>query len=293
MKDFRIALVAQHSRLNHVAENVAASEQWIRKAARRQAQLVVLPELNLTGHGGDASMIRPAEPLPDGPICRRMIELARECRIHVCAGIAEREGPNVYNAQFLVGPDGFIGKQRKVHLSCDEYFHFRHGTAMPVFALPFAAVGMVICFDNHFPEVARCLALQGAEVLLCPHAGRGGFKRALTPSYRRGWVRQHKENWRMLHYSRAVDNRVYVALCNAVGEAAAGIKGVQARHAGGCMVLDPLGQVAGETRAKDIAEEMVIADLSADTLRRPRESVSFNLRARRPEAYGVLTRPTA
>src|SRR6185437_11957107 len=78
----------------------------------------------------------------------------------------------VYNAMVLVGPDGFIGKQRKIHCSRDEAFYYKGGRELPVFDIGLSKLGIVICYDNQFPEIARILALRGAEVILMPHAGR-------------------------------------------------------------------------------------------------------------------------
>ena len=103
---------------------------------------------------------------------RRLERVAAEEKICICAGIAEDDRGIHYNTQFIVGPEGYVGKQRKVHPSQDEYFYFRGGTELPVFDLPFARVGIVICYDNLLPEVPRCLAVAGAELLLSPHAAR-------------------------------------------------------------------------------------------------------------------------
>ena len=86
--------------------------------------------------------------------------------------MSEKERDIVFNTQVLVGPQGYIGKQRKLHLSRDEVFYYKGGREIPVFDIGPCKVGIVICYDNQFPEVARVLALRGAEVILMPHAGR-------------------------------------------------------------------------------------------------------------------------
>ena len=132
MHDFRLALVAHESPLGKKQQNLEALERWVRKARGKGADLVCLPELNITGHGGHRSMIDEAEAVPSGDAVRRLCGLAAEQGVHICAGIAETDAGAVYNTQFIVGPDGFLGKQRKVHLSHDEYFLFRGGTSIPV-----------------------------------------------------------------------------------------------------------------------------------------------------------------
>lgn len=133
MRDFRIALVAQDSPVGVKAQNLARAMEWVRKAKQAGAELVCLPELNITGHAGDSAMVAEAEPVSNGPAVRALLDLAREQSIYICAGIAEDERGIHYNTQFIVGPDGLWGKQRKVHLSADEYFFFRGGTDLPVF----------------------------------------------------------------------------------------------------------------------------------------------------------------
>jgi predicted amidohydrolase len=291
MKDLRLALIQQSSPLGRKEKNLDAAESWARKAAAKDAHLVCFPELNITGHGGDPLMIRGAEAVPDGPAFLRLAELARDLSIFICAGIAEAERGAVYNTQFVVGPGGFVGKQRKVHLSRDEYFYFRAGSTLDVLELPFARVGIAICFDNEIPEVSRTLAVSGAEVLLCPHAARFG-KWPKDAAGRRKAVRDRKNHWKTQHPVRARDNGAYVALCDAVGRSAIGLNGCMANHAGGCMAFGPDGKLIAESRARDIVEEMLVVDLKAESLEKVRCSSCFNLRVRRIEAFAPLTQPT-
>ena len=287
MKDFCLGLIAHASPLGKKQQNLAATEYWVRQAKRKGADLVVLPELSITGHGGHPAMIAEAERVPDGDAVNHITGLAAELGIYICAGIAESEAGAVYNTQFIVGPEGFIGKQRKVHLSHDEYFLFRGGTSVPVFDLPFACVGLVICYDNLLPEMARICAVRGAELILSPHAARfGAWPRGLEG--RRKAVANLKQQWRVIHRCRALENGVYVGLCNTVGRSAGGRHGVQANHAGGCMIVDPGGQVAAESRSRDIVEQMLIRRLQADKLHQVRRQICFNLRTRRSDAFEAL-----
>lgn len=291
MQDLTLALVQQDSPVGRKRENLERTIGWVRQAAQQGAQLVCLPELGLTGHAGDPAMVREAEPVPGGDCVQALLGVARELDIAICAGIAEDDRGIHYNTQFIVAPGGYIGKQRKVHLSGDEYFYFRHGTSLPVFELPFARVGIIICYDNHFPELARCLAVDGAELLLAPHAARfGAWPEDLAA--RQQAVARNKAMWRMLHGCRAYDNGVYVGVCNDAGRSALELTGVEANHAGGCLVVDPTGAVVAESQSLDIAEEMIVVSLEADAVARPRRGKCFNLQTRRPEVYGALTRRT-
>lgn len=291
MRDFKIALVQQCSPVLKKKQNLEHAVQWRRKAGKAGATLVCFPELNITGHAGHAAMVKQAEPVPDGPSVARLCEVARELGLYVCAGIAEDDLGIHYNTQFIVGSDDYLGKQRKAHLSADEYFYCRHGTELPVLNLPFARVGMIICYDNALPEISRCLAVNGAEVILCPHAARFG-KWPKTPADRRKVTRRIKEQWRMVHRCRAYDNGCYAAVFNAAGRSAVGLRGVEANHGGCCMVFDPNGEVAAESRTTDIREEMLIADLEGERVSARRRQTCFNLQTRRPEVFRTLIQPT-
>lgn len=291
MRTFRLALVQHASPVGQKAANLEATIQWTRRAKEQGPALVCFPELGITGHAGHARMVAEAEPVPDGDAVRSLVDLARDLDLFICAGIAEDGRGIHYNTQFIVGPEGYLGKQRKVHLSADEYFFFRGGTKLPVLDLPFARVGIIICYDNNFPEVARCLAVDGAELILAPHAARFGAWPE-DEEGRRQAVRRVKENWRMVHSCRAYDNGVYAAVCNTAGRSALDIEGVEANHAGGCLVVDPKGQVVAESSSEDIAEELLVVELDGDLVAERRRQACFNLQTRRPEVFGALVRPT-
>ena len=198
--------------------------------------------------------------------------------MYICAGIAELDSGIHYNTQFIVGPEGYLGKQRKVHLSRDEYFFFRAGTSLPVFDLPFARVGIAVCYDNEVPEVSRCLAVGGAEVLLCPHAGRFGTWPDNLAGRRRA-VGEQKAHWRLLHACRAYDNGVFIALVNTSGQSAENLPDVEANHAGGCMIFGPDGGLVAESSTDDIADEMIVAALDGNEVSKRRSIETGRRRA--------------
>ncbi|MCC6856987.1 MAG: carbon-nitrogen hydrolase family protein [Bryobacterales bacterium] len=140
----------------------------IREAGRRKADLVVLPE-TLTYFQSGAPMAAAAEPVP-GPSTVYFGELARENNLYIVAGLVEREGHLVYNVAVLIGPDGKVaGKYRKVTLPDGEANGgVTPGRDYPVFSTRFGTLGMMICYDGFFPEVARELTKRGAEVIAWP-----------------------------------------------------------------------------------------------------------------------------
>jgi predicted amidohydrolase len=288
MKTFNLALVQHASPVGKRDANFDATVDWVKKAARKGADLICLPELGITGHAGHASMVHEAEPVPNGPSVNGLAVLAEELGIYICAGIAEDDRGIHYNTQFVVGPDGYWGKQRKIHLSGDEYFFFKGGSAMLVFDLPFVRLGIVICYDNNLPEPSRCLAVKGAELILAPHAARFGNWPA-SPAKRAQSVKGMKAGWTQVHSCRALDNGTYVGVCNTAGRSAIGIKGVEANHAGGCMVFNPMGAVIAESKGRDIKDEMIVVELDSGPVTEARKRKCFNLQTRRPEVFGALT----
>ncbi|HRJ10198.1 MAG TPA: carbon-nitrogen hydrolase family protein [Prosthecobacter sp.] len=140
----------------------------IKEASRQKVDLLVLPE-TLTFYGTGKAMHECAETIP-GPSTDYFCAQAKLHRLHLVAGLVERDGPTIYNTAALIGPDGsLIGKYRKVALPRSEIeAGLTPGRDYPVFDTAFGKVGMMICYDGFFPEVARALAIQGAEVIAWP-----------------------------------------------------------------------------------------------------------------------------
>jgi gluconolactonase len=149
-------------------ENLAQFARLIDEAARQKADVVCLPEgVTVVGNGKKYADV--AEPVP-GPSTQFLGEHARRHRVYVVAGLYERDGRAIYNTSVLLGRDGrLVGKYRKVCLPREEIDGgLTPGKDYPVFDTDFGRVGMMICWDVHFPEVARGLAAHGAEVILMP-----------------------------------------------------------------------------------------------------------------------------
>jgi predicted amidohydrolase len=142
----------------------------IAEAARQKADLIVLPEV--VTYGGGATYEQVAEPIP-GPSTEFFGALAREHGAYLVPGLVERDGPLIYNVAVLLGPDGaLVGKYRKVCLPRGEIeAGITPGREYPVFETRFGKVGMMVCYDGFFPEVARELSTRGAEVIAWPVMG--------------------------------------------------------------------------------------------------------------------------
>jgi predicted amidohydrolase len=165
----RLATVHFHPRGNKTApENCRMFAPMIADAAKQKADLVVLPE-TLTFCGTGRSFAEVAETIP-GPSTEYFGSLAKEHNLYIVAGLVERDGPVLYNVAALIGPDGkFIGKYRKVALPRSEIESgITPGHEYPVFDTRFGKLGMMVCYDGFFPEVARQLSINGAEVIAFP-----------------------------------------------------------------------------------------------------------------------------
>ena len=253
---------------------------------------MLFPELVVHGHCTPNTW-ELAEPVPDGPSVRRLVEIAARHRLVLCAGLSEKERDIVFNTQVLVGPDGYIGKQRKLHLSRDEVFYYKGGRDIPVFDIGPCKVGIVICYDNQFPEVARVLALRGAEVILMPHAGR--FKLWDDTPESEAAARRYSHNFLKKYALRARENACFAILTDQVGRA--GYVDLwprdsenQPHHAGAALIWGPDGELIASTQEEQIREEMIVATLDAALLARERSLANYMLRTRRPELFGELVR---
>lgn len=173
-KPRKVKLATVHYIANHgktPSDNCRQFAPFIEQAAAQKVDLIVLPE-TLTQTGNGLKYIDAAEPIP-GPSTDYFGKLARQHDLYIVAGLIEKEGHVMYNTAALIGPDGkLVGKYRKVCLPRTEIEEgIEPGEEYPVFETRFGKVGMMICYDGFFPEVARELSNRGAEVIAWPVAG--------------------------------------------------------------------------------------------------------------------------
>jgi predicted amidohydrolase len=279
-----------------VAANLETHVVAIREASAAGCDLVVFPELSVTGHNASAEVTRVAEPY-DGPIFAAIAAASREADIVVGYGFCELYRGTHYNAYAVVGPHGLVGLQRKVHASYDEIYRFRQAYEWSVLDLGVCRAGIAICHDSDFVESWRVLALLGAEVVLLPHANRtlpaedGGLafdgreREASSEALLRAQGLQLAERpWPpRLHDMLARDNAVFAVFCDQVG-----FDG-HSTHVGGAYVLTPDGAMLARSEPS-LGGATVVAALDPVLLERSRENPMYAVRKRRPEAYDELTR---
>ena len=222
----------------------------------------------------DAKWYAAAEPIPEGPTVGRMREFAKKYRMVIVVPICEEAMTGVYyNAAAVIDADGsYLGKYRKTHIpqvaGFWEKFFFKPGASeYPVFATAYCKLGVYICYDRHFPEGWRALALNGAEYIVNPSATVAGLSEYL---------------WKLEQPAAAVANGVYIGAINRVGIEAPWNIG---EFYGQSYFVNPRGQI--EALASRDKDELLVHDMNFDMIRDVRNTWQF-FRDRRPETYGAL-----
>ena len=293
MEDIRVAAVSMNGFLGDPERVFTAMDGYCRQAVEGGAEFALFPELLVHGHCTPNTW-ELAEAVPDGPSTERLMKMARQHGLVLSVGLSEKEHDIVFNTQILVSPQGYIGKQRKIHLSRDEVLFYKGGRELPVFDVGKCRVGTIICYDNQFPELARILALKGADVLLMPNAARIKMWDETPESMdaaREATYDQFTSSYRM----RSRENGCFSVLADQAGRAGfvdnyPRDSPAQPHHAGAALIIAPDGDVLAETQRDIIRDEMVIHDLAAERLAAVRRLPNYTLKTRRPELYGELVR---
>ena len=250
----------------------------VAKAAKKGVKVLCFQEVFTQPYfcpSQDAKWYRAAEAIPDGPTTRLMQDLARKHAMVIVVPIYEEAMTGVYyNTAAVIDADGrYLGKFRKVHIpqvaGFYEKFFFKPGNlGYPVFETAYCRLGVYICYDRHFPEGWRALALNGAEYIVNPSATVAGLSQYL---------------WELEQPAAAVANGVFIGACNRVGTEAPWNIG---RFYGSSYVVNPRGKLLRQ--ASEDKDELVVADMDLDMVREVRDLWQF-FRDRRPETYGDLT----
>ena len=272
----KIACVQMEPKIGEQARNLERTLGFIAEAASHHADLIVLPELCNSGYVFETRQeaFTLAELIPSGPTTQAWVDSARRHGVHLVAGIAEREGEALYNACVLVGPAGFIGKFRKVHLWGTENLFFEPGNlGFPIFKTPLGRIGTFICYDGWFPESYRLCALQGADIVCIP------TNWVPIP----GQVKGREAMANILVMAAAHANSIFVAAADRVG-----VERGQP-FIGQSLIASYTGWPIGGPATPD-REEIVYADANLADARRKRNWNEFNqvLRDRRTDVYDEM-----
>jgi len=266
---FKVALAQISCKRADKEANIKKMEKIVTKAKKQAADIVIFPELSLTGYVVRDQIYELAEVIP-GPSTRIMESIAKKTRTYVVFGmpeLSEKAQATIYNAAVFVGPEGFIGKYRKMHLPTHSVFeekrYFRPGYQPAVLDTKLGKIGLIICYDVFFPEISRLTRLQGAQLIVCISA---------SPAIRRAF-------FETLTVARAIENTAFLAYVNLVGIE----DGLQ--FWGGSRLIGPNGKNLVQAKYDD--EDLVMCDVDYADMR-PVETFVPTLRDLRTELFDKL-----
>jgi N-carbamoylputrescine amidase len=301
IRKVRIAAHQPGPNTEDIEQNTRSLLQKVDEIAEKERpDFLLLGELSTLPYIGavlDTKYFDMAETIP-GPTTELFAEKAREHQMCIILGIFERakyEGV-YYNSLVLLGPDGKIIEGRfpdgrttlryvKTHIpyvvrdpsKYNEAFYFTPGFGWPVFDTPKARVGLTICFDRHFPEPFRILALQGAEIIFNPNVAMGFAATSTGASM--------ADTFLIELQSRAVENNVWVCTVNKAGTEV--LAGQETFCYGNSAIIDPTGKLVA--RAEECQETVLTYDADLEDVARVRRLLPL-FRARRPHLYGLISR---
>ena len=268
-KNIKVALAQISSKRENKKGNLQKIEEFTLKAKKQGANLVVFPELSLTGYVLHDQVYELAEEIP-GPSIKRVEDLAKRTGMHVVFGmpeLSEKTKATIFKTAVMVGPKGFIGKYRKRYLPTHSVFeekrYFRQGYQTAAFKTSIGNIGLLICYDIFFPEICRLTRLKGAELIVCISA---------SPAVRRGY-------FEILTAARALENTAFLAYVNLSGVE----DGLQ--FWGGSRLVGPTGDLL--VKAKYDEQDFVVCEIDYTDMRSAETFIPM-LRDLRPELFEEL-----
>ena len=267
-------------------ENLAQAESRAREAAGRGAQIICLQELFRSQYfcrEENAELFALAEPIP-GPSTEAFSKLARELKVVIVAPLFERRAAGLYhNTAAVIDADGsLVGLYRKMHIPDDplyyEKFYFTPGDlGFPNFDTRYGRIGVLVCWDQWYPEGARLSSLRGANILFYPTAI------GWHPCEKKQHGARQLDAWRTIQRSHAIANGIFVAAVNRVGFEGPPDNGLE--FWGSSFVADPFGQLLAEASASH--EETLVVECDPQQMEEVRRNWPF-LRDRRIDAYSPI-----
>ena len=272
----KIACVQMHPKVGEIDSNVKKSLTMIEEASKNGANLIVLPELANSGYvfNNREEAFKLSEEIPGGKTTKAWMDSAKKNNVYIVAGINERDNNLLYNSSVIIGPTGYIGTFRKVHLWNEENLFFEPGNlGFPVFKTPIGRIGSNICYDSWFPESFRLAALQGADIVCVPTnwvpiPGQVKGERAMAHS---------------LIMAASHCNSVFIAAADRVGEE----RGQP--FEGQSIITSYTGWPIAGPASRD-KEEIIYAEVNLADARRKRNWNEYNqpLRDRRTDVYSEM-----
>jgi len=269
----RVACCQINPKIGDKTENLQSTLDWIKKSVERNAELIILPELCTSGYvfNSREEAYSLAEPVPGGESIKAWEKAAKNHKIYLVAGLAEEENYRLFNTAVLIGPDGYIGKYRKLHLWYEENLFFEEGDSrLPLFYTPWGRIGMMVCYDMWFPEVARIYAIRGADILVIPTnwpEPRGD-----------GEIPDITDK---ILISQAHLNGIYIAACDRIGSE----RGIAFK--GRSIIVNPDGKVKAGPGSSE-KEELMMANCNLSDSRNKRKSkYNDTMNDRRVDVYNL------
>jgi predicted amidohydrolase len=266
---FKVALAQISCKQGDKAENIKKIERNVIQAKTQGADLVIFPELSLTGYTLRDRVYELAETIP-GCSIGILEKIAKRARVHLVVGmpeLSEKTQATIYNTAVLIGPNGSIGKYRKMYLPTHSVFeekrYFRLGYQTAAIDTELGIIGLTICYDVFFPEVSRLTRLKGSKLIVCISA---------SPAVRRAF-------FETLTAARAIENTAFLAYVNLVGVE----NGLQ--FWGGSRLIGPNGK--NIVKAKYDEEDLVVGEVDYADIN-PVETFVPTLRDLRPEFFDKL-----
>jgi N-carbamoylputrescine amidase len=269
--------LAQISGEPHAVEaNRARCENVLGEIFDQGADLVVLPELIVSGYSTDALQLASIAETVPGPTTEDWARIASSRAGYIVGGLCERDGERLFNSAVVVGPDGLIGHYRKAHLFAAEKTVFTPGDlGFPVIEPGFGKIGLCVCYDLRFVEVVRLLALQGADLICVPTAWLPGFDA------------QHWDSEGMSPQGRGAEvqanlNQVFIAAASQVGKVG------DHTFLGSSILIDPHGQRSiGPMSGTEEGVGVVPIDLAMTRRAQERGEMITPRADRRTDIYGI------
>jgi len=269
----KIGIVQMHPHLGDKEKNLSKAIEQINNAADQGANIVALPEMFLTGYNLSkiGNKLNNLAEKKDGNSIQKLKNLAQKRNIVIVAPIPEIRdvSGDIYNSAIIIENDGnIIGSYAKTHLWEDEKKYFTPGDSLPIFKTNFGKIGIMTCYDAGFPEVARSLALKGAQIIIMPSA----------------WRIQDITLWDLNTRSRALENSLFLAAINIVGK-----RNGKPHFFGNSRIVNVDGEIIAEAYLFDeeglsMDDVVVVEEIDFGRIDEMRDELQY-LKDRRPDIY--------
>lgn len=275
MEKITAAAISTRNWIGQADASIGHMQKWVKQVAEKGAELVLFPELNVTGYIQAQAAQMFAECIP-GPSTEKIIRIARQHQVTIAFGMVEQEDQKYHCTHVLVNGSGMIGKQRKIHVPAQESPFWEAGSAISTFDIGKARVGIAICRDAFFGEMTRTLYFRGAEIVLMPF----GYYNVPRSKYLKESIHGMslvKASW---------TNGFYCLVCNSAEDRAPSEWEPNGnKFPGWAGVISPWGRVMAFVDAEGNGESAVVEELDPTELEDRRSHVNFLAKELRPELY--------